>query len=678
MPVSGSLSFDVSKGRYQKALENKGYTLQASCASDCNWLNGVKAPDTYCSSGVAADAVLSVTRPPVINGVAGSGGSCVVDQDHRPLWLVFAWYNAGDLTANANDNVVEFRGLITHEIMHALGFSNWAFSRARDSSGALKRLLSLETVTDNDGSTDKVYFFTKGRAYELAQDYFNCHDETQWQGLPLMGLPDIGRASHWETRVMRDDVMSYGQTGRVSAITLAAMEDTGWYLANYSSAQCMLWGLSQGCNYVQTRCGTGIDDRSASATSLSDCEGEPGWPADSDDYLSQKCDGGINPCSDAIASGYQALNQRCNAQCNIVQAQSNCSKGPAGPVDSASDNGIKSSLTDDWTQWLFLLTWLLGALFLIGPVRKVICPPEGSKTFANSLSVVVMILGGALLGFSIWAKFYTDAFDAFVGFWGLWACFGIGIGLLTIALTTMLGICIKSRCLLTSVSFVLIFLILCQIAFAILIFYWAYSLFDVSQEQDDTLNGNSEGKWDGRFGEEALEQVESFVCNTYTLCCRDPALDSVALTNTSTATGATCLNLHGGVTTDVSLTLQDPSQPEFCPYVSGSSNTLRPSDGTCDALNWLVPGITLDDCRAEFCPTGVEGYSAFVDDLIGWMRNNAKFLGTGFALFTLVQVWWVINVWNLRKRGKESQVYPDGAGSSNTKKKKGYEGRSAV
>ena len=41
---------------------------------------------------------------------------------------------------------------------------------------------------------------------------------------------------------MRDDVLSYGGFDTVSAITLAAMEDLGWYLANYSAAQCMSWG----------------------------------------------------------------------------------------------------------------------------------------------------------------------------------------------------------------------------------------------------------------------------------------------------------------------------------------------------------------------------------------------------------------------------------------------------
>ena len=94
----------------------------------------------------------------------------------------------------------------------------------------------------------------------MAQEYFSCKKNvtepaTDWYGLPLMGLPEAGRGSHWETRVMRDDVMSYGHTSGVSSVTLAAMEDLGFYLANYSAADCMLWGYHQGCNYVKTRCG---------------------------------------------------------------------------------------------------------------------------------------------------------------------------------------------------------------------------------------------------------------------------------------------------------------------------------------------------------------------------------------------------------------------------------------
>ena len=80
----------------------------------------------------------------------------------------------------------------------------------------------------------------------MAKVYFDCQNDDEWNGLPLMGEPDMGRNSHFETRIMRDDVMTYGGEAFISSLTLAAMEDLGFYLANYSAAQCMSWGRSAG------------------------------------------------------------------------------------------------------------------------------------------------------------------------------------------------------------------------------------------------------------------------------------------------------------------------------------------------------------------------------------------------------------------------------------------------
>ena len=91
-------------------------------------------------------------------------------------------------------------------------------------------------VIDSDGAEDVVYHFVRGtRTYEVAKAFFGCDDDDQWQGLPMMSWPPYGRDSHHETRIMRDDVMAYGEGDAVSAITLASFEDLGHYLANYSS-----------------------------------------------------------------------------------------------------------------------------------------------------------------------------------------------------------------------------------------------------------------------------------------------------------------------------------------------------------------------------------------------------------------------------------------------------------
>ena len=54
--------------------------------------------------------------------------------------------------------------------------------------------------------------------------------------------------------------MAYGEGGQISAITLAMMEELGNYKAQYSAAQCMLWGRDQGCDFVSSRCGVRRDD----------------------------------------------------------------------------------------------------------------------------------------------------------------------------------------------------------------------------------------------------------------------------------------------------------------------------------------------------------------------------------------------------------------------------------
>ena len=59
---------------------------------------------------------------------------------------------------------------------------------------------------------------------------------------------------------MNDEFMAYGEGGQISAITLAMMEELGHYKAEYSNAQCMLWGRNQGCEFVESRCGVRRDD----------------------------------------------------------------------------------------------------------------------------------------------------------------------------------------------------------------------------------------------------------------------------------------------------------------------------------------------------------------------------------------------------------------------------------
>ena len=48
-------------------------------------------------------------------------------------------------------------------------------------------MIELKPVSEADGETDTVWFFTHGKAYEKAQKYFACYDDEEWDGLPLAG-----------------------------------------------------------------------------------------------------------------------------------------------------------------------------------------------------------------------------------------------------------------------------------------------------------------------------------------------------------------------------------------------------------------------------------------------------------------------------------------------------------
>lgn len=47
---------------------------------------------------------------------------------------------------------------------------------------------------------------------------------------------------------------SHTQNRVFSRLTLALMEDTGWYHANYSHAQGLDWGRGLGCDFVMKSC----------------------------------------------------------------------------------------------------------------------------------------------------------------------------------------------------------------------------------------------------------------------------------------------------------------------------------------------------------------------------------------------------------------------------------------
>jgi len=534
-----------------------------------------------------------------------------------------------------------------------------------------------------------VWHFVAGRAYEVAQQYFGCTDESQWQGLPLMGKPELGRGSHWETRIMRDDVMSYGHNTAVSSITLAAMEDLGFYLANYTAANCMSWGMNQGCNFVKYRCEEGRTDSSANVSWRSQCYGDPDWHSPEGknlEIISENCYAGNNPCKGIAGQGWRALpggGGTCNAQC-VYPITMGCTEAPASDPEAGATPTTLQAISEAYMQWIWLGVLVLGALVLALFGRTFCCPPGGSYGIASSLSVFLVLLGAALVGIGLYARFYNyDLVSGYVGYnslYGLIVCGGIVV---ILSLVSLIGLCRKAGCLLLTVAILVCMLVVAEIALVGFIIYWIYALQDVSEESLDAINGHGGGRWEGRFASDALAELESLMCRTYVLCCRDPQLDLIATdspsgmelagfgSGSSPSGYQTCYGHSESLSTDFVQALNDPSSKLFCPYISGSDSDTVPPDGVCDALDRIVSDFSQSNCQENFCEYGADGYFEFVNTMVEFVRTYAIAIGGVGVVLVLAQMVWVVNLYNLRatyRRSQEGVVYGYAGGSHHMKK----------
>mmetsp|Transcript_22927 Transcript_22927/g.73376 ORF Transcript_22927/g.73376 Transcript_22927/m.73376 type:complete len:445 (+) Transcript_22927:399-1733(+) len=348
-------------------------------------------------------------------------------------------------------------------------------------------------------------------------------------------------------------------------------------------------------------------------------------------------------------AGYS--NGRCSVQCYTGGAvnRTDCTREPAGAVVIGGSSEWASVPKDQWLQWLLLGLVGLGLILLVSCVRDLLCPAGGSVSVLTSLSFVLGITGLSLAAASVYIGWFDGVFGAtiFVGLLGENAAIALttfGAGVFALSMLSLVGICLRSpRAMLLSFVLQLGSLVVEFVA-AVLVAYWVWSLHDVAADSIQSVSGEGEGRFDGRFGEAILSEVEGIVCRTYQLCCRDPQLDEV---QNFTAAAATCMELGEGES-DLLTILSDASSPQFCRYISGSSSTAVPSAGTCGWLDGRV--INQEKCQAEFCASGAEGYLTFIEELVAWMQRNALPVGAALSVIVLVQCVALANAWQLRRR----------------------------
>lgn len=136
--------------------------------------------------------------------------------------------------------------------MPCLGLYQW-------SDKVVRKVERLWNVRDNKIVRHTVYLLVTPRVVEEARKHFNC---PVLEGMELENQGGMGtELNHWEKRLLENEAMtgSHTQNRVLSRITLALMEDTGWYKANYSMAEKLDWGRGLGCEFVRKSCKFWID-----------------------------------------------------------------------------------------------------------------------------------------------------------------------------------------------------------------------------------------------------------------------------------------------------------------------------------------------------------------------------------------------------------------------------------
>ncbi|KAK7196992.1 leishmanolysin, GP63 [Novymonas esmeraldas] len=199
-----------------------------------------KIPQSHYTVGVDnTDMVLYVSSVPSFPGVLAWAAVCSVFSDDHPAVGVIN-VPAASITSRYDQDMI---ATVTHEMAHTLGYSEDFFV----ATGMFQR------VTGIRGKINAAPVINSTTVVAKTREHFGCATA---EYLELEDLGALGAAgSHVKMRNARDDLMASGRgAGYYTALTLAVLQDLGFYQADFSKAEEMPWGHNAGCDFLTSKC----------------------------------------------------------------------------------------------------------------------------------------------------------------------------------------------------------------------------------------------------------------------------------------------------------------------------------------------------------------------------------------------------------------------------------------
>jgi hypothetical protein len=208
---------------------------------------------------VDADLVIFVRYSNVdVDGTVDFASSEIIkyidnDNTKRPIAGAIAVNFDTSYLKDENSKLQALSTMFLHEFTHILGFNKTIFE--------LKGLINTTQIKSrmNNRNLSK-QFFIGPKAVKMAQNYFNCKN-LPGNGIELDNIngqeSKDGNSIHWSGRILMGDYMIaeiYYIEQAISEITLASLEDLGYYEVNYYTGGLMRFGKNKGCNFLTLDC----------------------------------------------------------------------------------------------------------------------------------------------------------------------------------------------------------------------------------------------------------------------------------------------------------------------------------------------------------------------------------------------------------------------------------------